>query len=218
MGQPGMPGSQFPGEDAMIRRIKDLERQMQQFSAANVLATAGIQAVPDGIVVNGSETVNGPLTINGAATITGTLSLPAGIIGNDALSDPVSPLATHVGTNNFGLATGPNVEQLRATIPVPAGYTQALVFATATMHVWNNNGTQDDAYLAARINGTGIGASSQVTAGPTSGVCLPATGTTLLTSLGSTFYVAALCSSASNAWAVNTNNFINLDVMTIFLR
>lgn len=53
MGQPGLPGSQFPGEDAQARRIKDLERQVQQFSAANVLATAGIGVIPDGVLVNG---------------------------------------------------------------------------------------------------------------------------------------------------------------------
>lgn len=53
MGQPGMPGSQFPGEDAMIRKVRDLERQVQQFSAANVLASAGIGVIPNGILVNG---------------------------------------------------------------------------------------------------------------------------------------------------------------------
>jgi hypothetical protein len=51
--QPGMPGSQFPGEDAQGRKIKDLERQMQQFAAANVLATAGISAATGGVLVNG---------------------------------------------------------------------------------------------------------------------------------------------------------------------
>ena len=53
MAQPGLPGSQFPGEDAQARRIKDLERQVQQFTAANVLATAGIGVIPDGVIVDG---------------------------------------------------------------------------------------------------------------------------------------------------------------------
>jgi len=218
MGQPGQAGSQFPSEDALVRRVQDLERTVQQLAAANQLATAGIQAVPDGIIVNGSETVNGPLTINGVATITGALNLPAGIIGNDALAAPVSPLATHVGTNNFGLATGPNVPILTTSINVPAGYTQALVFASSNMHVWNNNGTQDDAYAVVFINGSSVGASSQTTAAATASVCLNATGTLLITGLGTSFDVVVKGSSASNAWAVNTNNFINLDVMTIFLR
>jgi len=48
-----MPGSQFPGEDAQGRKIKDLERAVQQFAAANVLATAGISATTGGVIVNG---------------------------------------------------------------------------------------------------------------------------------------------------------------------
>jgi len=53
MAQPGMPGSQFPGEDAQARKLKDLERQQQQFSAANILASAGIGAAAGGVLVNG---------------------------------------------------------------------------------------------------------------------------------------------------------------------
>lgn len=53
MAQPGLPGSQFPGEDALIREVKDLRRQVQQFTAANVLKTAGIGVIPNGVLVNG---------------------------------------------------------------------------------------------------------------------------------------------------------------------
>lgn len=53
MAQPGLPGSQFPSEDDMVRRLKDLTRDVQQFTAANVLATAGISAIEGGLIVNG---------------------------------------------------------------------------------------------------------------------------------------------------------------------
>lgn len=53
MGAPGLPGSQFPGEDAVIRELKDIKRTQQQFAAANVLATAGIRAADGGVMVNG---------------------------------------------------------------------------------------------------------------------------------------------------------------------
>ncbi|MBT2566587.1 hypothetical protein J7I84_08785 [Arthrobacter sp. ISL-85] len=53
MDQPGLPGSQFPGEDALQRRVQELERSVQQFSAANILATAGIGVIPNGVLVNG---------------------------------------------------------------------------------------------------------------------------------------------------------------------
>lgn len=51
--QPGMPGAQFRGDDSMSRDIQDLNHQLQQQSAANILATAGIRAVENGILVNG---------------------------------------------------------------------------------------------------------------------------------------------------------------------
>lgn len=50
---PGLPGSQFPSEDDLVRRVKDLARDVQQFNAANVLATAGIGVIPNGVLVNG---------------------------------------------------------------------------------------------------------------------------------------------------------------------
>lgn len=53
MAQPGMPGSQFPGEDHQSRKLRDLERAQQQFSAANILASAGIGAAQGGVLVNG---------------------------------------------------------------------------------------------------------------------------------------------------------------------
>jgi len=232
---PGLPGSQVHNEGDLMRMIQDMQRDIRELRAQNILATAGITTQPGGITVGGSlnvtgsETVTGSIdvsgpatfegttTIGGNASITGTLSLPAGIINNDALTAPVVPLATHAGTNNFGLSTGPNVQILGATISVPAGYTRALVFATATMHAYNNGAT-DDAYLAVSIKGTTIGASSQDTVGGGQSSTFPATGTNLLTGLGASFTVAALASSAGHAWGANTVNFVNLDVMAIFLK
>jgi hypothetical protein len=51
--QPGLPGSQFQGEDFILRAIKDLQRDLQQMTAANVLGTAGIGVIPNGVTVNG---------------------------------------------------------------------------------------------------------------------------------------------------------------------
>lgn len=52
-GQPGLPGSQFQGDDFVLREIRDLRRELQQMTAANVLGTAGIGVIPNGILVNG---------------------------------------------------------------------------------------------------------------------------------------------------------------------
>lgn len=51
--QPGLPGSQFPGPDQIVRELRELRRAVQQFAAANVLATAGISAAEGGVMVNG---------------------------------------------------------------------------------------------------------------------------------------------------------------------
>lgn len=230
MSQPGLPGSQFPGEDAQGRAMKDLKRDVQQLAAANPLATAGIEAVPDGIIVQGSETVNGPLevngstqldgpvTINGAATITGTLSLPAGIIGNDALTSPSEPVASHAQADSFSLTTGANVEKLRATITVPAGFTKAAIYGTATMSVYNNS-TLDSCYLAFRVNGTQIGWSNQVGAPASQRVLAVAAGSGLVSGLsGGTIYVSAEASTNVNTWAADANNTLNIDAIVTFYR
>lgn len=238
MAQPGMPGGQFPSEDALIRRVKDLERTVQQLAAANPLATAGIEAVPNGIVVQGSETVNGPLTVNGDSeingpqtvngtqvvngpmTITGTLNLPAGIIGNDALTDPIVPAAYHVDIQNISITSGPNVEKLRIDVPVPADYSRALVNLTATMNMLNNSGSSDSAFLGANINGTSPGWSSNGTAANGEEVSLSNTVTLLVEGLaGGTFPLTGKASSNTGTWAAaGSSSVMNLNATVLFLR
>ena len=53
MTQPGQLGGQFTGDDWIVRKLKDVERALQEFAAANILATAGISVIPDGVIVNG---------------------------------------------------------------------------------------------------------------------------------------------------------------------
>lgn len=219
--QPGLPGSQFPGEDYLVRRIQDLERAVQQLAAANPFAPMGITPTPNGFTVTGTETVNGSLTVNGPAAITGTLSLPAGIIGNDALANPISATTSHIDTDNFALSTGANVEKVRATFIVPAGFTRALVYATATMGGNNTSASTDNMYLSCTINGSGPGWSSKtaVVNGFSGDVANAATA--LLTGLGSTFYVSGKASSGVNAWpapGAGNGTHMNLDVMVIYLR
>lgn len=221
MGQPGLAGSQFPSEDALVRRIKDLERTVQQLAAANPLGAAGIRAVDGGIVVEGSETVNGPLTINGPATITGALSLPAGIIGNDALQAPVYPAVYHADIQNISITNGPNVEILGADVAVPAGYTQALVSLTITMNMTNNSASTDLAYVGANINGTSPGWASVASATVGQAISLNNTVVALVNGLtgGGTFRLTGKASSGSNTWpAAGTSNVMNLNATVQFLR
>jgi len=53
MTQPGQLGAQFSGDDWIVRKLKDVERSLQELAAADILATAGISVIPDGVIVNG---------------------------------------------------------------------------------------------------------------------------------------------------------------------
>lgn len=221
MAQPGLAGSQFPSEDALVRDVKDIKRDIQQLAAANPLGAAGIRAVDGGIVVEGSETVNGPLTINGPATITGALNLPAGIIGNDALQAPVYPAVYHADIQNISITNGPNVEILGADVAVPAGYTQALVSLTITMNMTNNSASTDLAYVGANINGTSPGWASVASATVGQAISLNNTVVALVNGLtgGGTFRLTGKASSGSNTWpAAGTSNVMNLNATVQFLR
>ena len=207
--QPGLPGSQFPGEDALVRRIQELERSVQQLAAANPFTPMGMKPTPNGVEFAGSM------------KILGTLDLPAGIIGNDALANPVAAVASHVDVQNFSLNTGASVEKVRATFTVPAGFTRALVFATATMGANNTSASTDNMYLACVVNGSSPGWQSKtaVVNGVSGNVANSAT--MLLTGLGGTFYVAAVASSGNNNWPApgpGNGTHINLDAMVIYLR
>jgi hypothetical protein len=46
------------GDDALIRRLQDVERAQRELAAADLLATAGIGVVPNGVLVNGLMNFN----------------------------------------------------------------------------------------------------------------------------------------------------------------
>jgi len=232
-GQPGLAGSQFPSEDALVRRIKDLERDVQQLRSANQLAPAGIRAVDGGIVVEGSmdvqgaETVSGTLGVTGKATFTGdmrvegTLSLPNGIIDNAALQAPVYPAVYHADIQNISITSGPNVEVLGVDVAVPTGYTQALVMLTVTMNMTNNSASTDLAYVGANINGVSPGWASTASAAVGQAISLNNTVVSLVTSLtgGGTFRLTGKASSGTNTWpGAGSSNVMNLNATVQFLR
>lgn len=151
MGQPGLAGSQFPSEDALVRRIKDLERAVQELRSANQLAPAGIKAVDGGIIVEGSETVSGTLDVTGDADFTGnvriggTLELPAGIINNDALASPIFTASGYGDAYGFAVPAG-EATIATATIPIPDGYTKATVTGIGAIYLFNSATTQNYGY------------------------------------------------------------------------
>jgi hypothetical protein len=147
-----------PGDQGWIgRAIQELRQQIQQLAAANPFAAMGVRPMADGLIVEGYETVNGPLdvngtmnvdgnsTFNGAMSITGALNLPAGIIGNDALTNPIFTSAGYGDANGFEV---PNSETTvaSATITIPTGYTKATVTGIGAIYLYNSDAAADFGY------------------------------------------------------------------------
>lgn len=218
MAQPGLAGSQFPSEDAQVRALKDIKRDVQQLAASNPLGAAGIRAVEDGIVVEGSETVNGPLIINGPATITGTLSLPAGIIGNDALASPMITEALNNYINNYSVDTTSTV-RASVTLTVPDGFTTAVVMTNATAMAQNSTASTDYLYVQAVVDGVNGGEMyTSAAAGLAVGIASPFNTTIYGLTDGQEITVAVATRTGFAAWAASTAAQANIYVTVLYFR
>ena len=208
----------------MGRDIKDLKRDVRELRSANQLAPAGIRAIDNGIVVEGSETINGPLAvngdseINGSMSINGPLNLQPGSIQNDSLADPTYPYAFHADAQNFALGNGDNLPVVSVTVPVPAGFTRAVVNATASLSAANSTSATDTLYCGLKVNGSGPGFSGRVGVAPGVAANPSKTAGVLLTSLGSSFTIEGTASTFAAPWPADMKNNANLDGTVIFLR
>ena len=70
-----------------------------------------------------------------------SMTLRGGIIGNDALANPVDGKVGNVSASGFALTAGAFTELAGQNIVVPAGFTQALATAGATVFAYNPNTT-----------------------------------------------------------------------------
>lgn len=213
------------GADRVAQAIKDLQRSDEDINRR--ISGLGIQvdkadaeviiAAGRSLVVDGSETVGGSLTVTGDTLIEGNLSVPNGSITNAALNAPVSPVATHAQASNFALTTT-NTEKARATISVPSGYSQALVFATISAKAQNTTAAKDflDGYVD--IFGANFGFDSAAYGDPDYTAEISNSGSALLTGLGSSFWVRGMLASGAASWSATTSNSINVDAIVLFLR
>lgn len=210
MAQPGT--FQPRGEDFLIRRLQDLERTVRELSAANPFGLTGIKPRDGGTEFDGFVTINGP------AKITGTLDLPAGIIGNDALSSPVQIGTASNGLNNYAIGTASTV-RASVALTVPDGFTQAVVTANPTAMGQNTTATTDYLYVMAVVDTIG-GGELYTSAAAGLGVGLAAPFHTTLTGLtgGDTITVSVATRAGFNTWAASTANQANIYATAIFLR
>lgn len=159
---PGRQNSPEPFAD-LLARLEQMRRELGDLTSS-VLKSAGIRVSDQGMTiqsaldVDGSLDVSGPATVSGAlgvsgaatfsgnttiggnAAITGTLSLPAGIIDNDALANPVE--ADSANQSSSGMAfTGTMTEYTTKVYSVPAGFTRAIIFGAGSGGLSNGSGS-----------------------------------------------------------------------------
>lgn len=170
---PGSQNSPEPFAD-LVARLKGLQRELGDVTNA-VLRSAGIRVSPEGMSVesalsilgaldvSGDMDVSGDLDVSGGATfsgdmvIEGTLSLPAGIIDNEALANPLELDADFGAASGFGLTGGSWVEVTSASITIPAGFTRLQFVAAGMVNAVNSTGGTQNLYVQVgrQINGAG---------------------------------------------------------------
>lgn len=205
--QPGLAGSQFPGEDYILRELKDLRRAVQELSAADPFAPMGIKPVAGGINITGDLSVSGTIS-----------SLPSGSISNNALASPIQTATSSNYINNYAISTT-STARASLTLTVPSGFTQAIVISNPTAMGLNNTAAADYLYVQAVVNGVN-GGELYTNAGPGLAVGLASPFHTTLTGLtaGQAITVAVATRAGNAAWAASTSNQANIYATAIFLR
>lgn len=179
MTQPGTPGSQIPSsgvDDTILRVQRDLERRVSAIEAT-MQGTNGIVVAAGSTIrsspFDGDLVAQTPGTVgwgmDGDTAIFNNIVVRNGIIGDDALANPVedgvftgSPGAT------FVYGTTSNAVIYSGSLAVPAGYTKALIVAFGTASGYNDTGSYGVLACKVQIGGSlGPGAGSGTTPGGT---------------------------------------------------
>ena len=210
-----------------FQRITELERGAPLnnggVGAGGITVRGGSIRILEGgnLEVDGATAVGGELDVTGDATfsgkmkIAGTLELPAGIIGNDALASPADFNRTGgAAVGGFSIPTTGTLVGVKE-IPVPPGYSQAIVMCVAHGAGKNGGAGIDYLYVGAQIGSVTPNSSfAQADAGRYANAS--ASATRLLTDLnGGTIEVAIRMRTQEATW---TNGAANLDAIAIFLR
>jgi hypothetical protein len=182
------------------------------FPEPGVVQVDGTMQVTGSLDVDGSATFGGDTTIGGNAAIVGTLSLPAGIIDNDALATPVVVGQAFQATSGFSLSVA-GAYIITINQATPAGFTKVVVTAFGRVLGQNSTASGDSLYTDIDVNGaggnqfpTGVGAGT----GNTSSVGFTTTVTGLTT--GATVSTKLFASTGAAGWAASGANAADLSV------
>ena len=140
---PGNP----QGYDRLLGELRDIRTRLSDLPHG-LLRQAGISVEPDRLVVGQSLDVEGALRVTGATLIEGPLTLQPGSIENDALANPLYPASGDTWDADFGLTTT-STTIVQTTIPIPAGFSKAVVTGLGSIFALNPTANVD--YLYARV-------------------------------------------------------------------
>jgi len=162
--------SRLPDTGPSLRRyLERAKRQSIRESNASAYNRSGISVTAEDEV-----TVDGALIVTGPMAVGGTLSLPFGIVDNDALASPID-IAADAGNADAFTVTTTATDFVTFTIPIPAGYTRALVKAEGMIFIYNTSAVGDYLYSRLYVDSPSTSSWSREMIGdlnPTSGISL----------------------------------------------
>jgi len=222
MPQPGFPSPR--GEDYIVREIADLKRSIRELAAANPFGLSGVRLQNGGMTldgalgITGTSTIHGEQTVNGPLTVTGSLDFPAGSVSDTALANPVQTATASNGVTNYAIDTTSTV-RASVTLTVPAGFTRAIITATATAMGTNSGTAPDYLYCSAIVAGVNGGELySSAAAGLGVGLAAPFNPTLTGLSSGQTITVGVATRAGTATWTAATANQASISATAIFLK
>lgn len=149
------------------------------------------------------------------------LTLRGGIIGNDALTNPLEPARAHADAVNYAVPNSFGTV-MSVTVPVPDGFTRALLLSLAIQaSALNTSASIGWMYATGHIAGYSFGGwtvgSPDTSPGKTA-VTYDLT-TQLLTGLSGSFTIEGqLSTNGGGTWSASAVNVANMDASILFLR
>lgn len=146
-----------------------------------------------------------------------SLTLRSSIIGPAALTNPLDVGFGSNSGSNFAVGTSAAVVTYW-DIPVPAGFTQAVVLVTVNASCKNTTAAADFLYVSAMaVTGSGGEADVPIAAGSWGSAAASAGQKVTGLTGGSNLRVSARV-RAGTAWAADPSNIANVDAIAVFLR
>lgn len=195
----------------LTKAIRDAEDMRN-----NLLKTAGLSVSEAGLTI-GSE-----LLVTGNTRIEGTLSLPAGIIDNEALANPITLLSDVASESGLSMPAATLTDYSEATVVVPAGFNAATALCVTTMVILNDTASTQYITLQSRVTASSgeVWGGSQIVAVAAGfqGSLVAIMNRTLGTVAEGTNVTGYARAWASAAIGVHVDNYVGTEVVVTFFR